>query len=342
MGLGILNKKILSLLGAGIVVTIFFGSCAKAFASERYSLTADIPFGEEENCLILTEGESRYEVEQGDCLWDIAEAFWGSGAYYTELVQNNQAQITDPNLIYPGMLLDVSRRSYIVRDGSAMKYGGIQMGNYAMDQPFGWTVGTGNIGGAGGNFVLADDSGKMIFCLIQDKKQETVQSLKDWEKCQEKIAAHAEKNYPQKISGLEFNHYLMKDQEGRSGEVFLYSFNWHILPDYDPEFSVRGCAGLKVTDHIQAEFIGCGFEEEDNIQEYVRYITASVNELFREEDGESFTVNSNMSITPDEKWEMSGMFNSFAFMDALFEGLLEEVNMEPDLEERTMDKMNRK
>lgn len=342
MGLGILRKRILSFLGMGIALLILLGSNMNAFAVEGYPLTYDIPREKEEDCLILTKEKQNYKVEEGDCLWNIAEALWGSGVYYTELVHANRAQIADPNLIYPGMVLDISRKAYILRDPSALTYGGFQTGKYAMDQPSGWTTGVGNIGDANANFTLADNSGNMIFCLIQDKKGETVQSLKDWETCKKKITRHAEKNYPQKISDLEFDHYFMTDQEGRSGEVFLYSFHWHIFPDYDPAFSVYGCVGLKLTDHIQAEFIGCSLWEEGPIQEYTRYVTASVNELFEEKDGEPFTVNDfNMSIAPDEKWEISGMFNSFAYLDALFEGMLRDVNLEPTQEEKAMEKMSR-
>ena len=41
-----------------------------------------------------------YTVESGDCLWSIAQKFYGSGAQYKRLAAANPA-ITNPNLIYP-------------------------------------------------------------------------------------------------------------------------------------------------------------------------------------------------------------------------------------------------
>ena len=47
-----------------------------------------------------------YTVESGDCLWSIAQKFYGSGAQYKRLAAANPA-ITNPNLIYPGQVLTV-------------------------------------------------------------------------------------------------------------------------------------------------------------------------------------------------------------------------------------------
>lgn len=47
-----------------------------------------------------------YTVQPGDCLWTIAEQFYGNGAQYKRLAAANP-EITNPNLIYPGQVLTV-------------------------------------------------------------------------------------------------------------------------------------------------------------------------------------------------------------------------------------------
>ncbi len=40
-------------------------------------------------------------IKRGDTLWQIAQRHYGDGAKYTQIFQNNRAQIRDPNWIYP-------------------------------------------------------------------------------------------------------------------------------------------------------------------------------------------------------------------------------------------------
>lgn len=46
-----------------------------------------------------------YTVKSGDCLWNIAKKYYGSGAQYTKIVNANKSKIKNPNLIYPGWVL---------------------------------------------------------------------------------------------------------------------------------------------------------------------------------------------------------------------------------------------
>ena len=49
-----------------------------------------------------------YTVAKGDCLWNIAKKFYGSGAKYTTIYNANQGVIGgNPNLIYPGQVLTI-------------------------------------------------------------------------------------------------------------------------------------------------------------------------------------------------------------------------------------------
>ena len=49
-----------------------------------------------------------YTVKKGDCLWNIAKRFYGSGAKYTVIYNANRGVIGgNPNLIYPGQVLTI-------------------------------------------------------------------------------------------------------------------------------------------------------------------------------------------------------------------------------------------
>ena len=68
-----------------------------------------------ENEVLVEETQSReidyapqaktYTVQTGDCLWNIAAKFLGSGARYKEIYELNRDKINHPNLIYPGQIL---------------------------------------------------------------------------------------------------------------------------------------------------------------------------------------------------------------------------------------------
>lgn len=49
-----------------------------------------------------------YTVVKGDCLWNIAKKFYGSGSKYTVIYNANKSVIgSNPNLIYPGQVLTI-------------------------------------------------------------------------------------------------------------------------------------------------------------------------------------------------------------------------------------------
>ncbi len=49
-----------------------------------------------------------YTVVKGDCLWNIAKKFYGSGAKYTIIYNANKSIVgSNPNLIYPGQVLTI-------------------------------------------------------------------------------------------------------------------------------------------------------------------------------------------------------------------------------------------
>lgn len=51
---------------------------------------------------VESNAEKRYHiVKKGDCLWNIAKAYYGNGALYTKIYEANKDQIKDPHWIYP-------------------------------------------------------------------------------------------------------------------------------------------------------------------------------------------------------------------------------------------------
>lgn len=49
-----------------------------------------------------------YTVKKGDCLWNIAKKFYGSGSKYTTIYNTNRSVVgSNPNLIYPGQVLTI-------------------------------------------------------------------------------------------------------------------------------------------------------------------------------------------------------------------------------------------
>ena len=54
-----------------------------------------------------TEPQRTYTVKKGDCLWNIAKSYYGSGQKWKTIYDANTGQIVNPNLIYPGQKLTI-------------------------------------------------------------------------------------------------------------------------------------------------------------------------------------------------------------------------------------------
>lgn len=297
--------------------------------------------GSSEAVIELREPEREYQVLPGDCLWTISESLWGEGKWYDRLIPEDGGMLENPNLIYPGMILRASQKGYICRRSA--KSIGMQMGEYSMDTPGSWTAGTISSGDASANLVMSGEGFNKILCLVQDKMEKTVRTTEDWDACAERIRGYAEQYYGENVSELSFEHYQM----GQDEEVYLYSFLWQMeLPEHTEvgKVKVRVCMGLKLTEHIQAEFLG--FASRYDIHGGVRYTTASFEEHAEDYDPETFTVNdSNMSILPEAEWELEGIYDPFSWMEEFFGSLLERAaGIEPEPEnvrEGLIDKIGR-
>lgn len=162
-----------------------------------------------------------------------------------------------------------------------------------------------------------------IACLIQDRKEETTFSTADWEECVRKIRSYAERSYADSVSDFVFKQYQMPGQE----KLYLYSFTYSLdLENYgmDGTLECEICMGMKLTEHIQAEFIG--FANDYDILGVVRYVAASFEEHFQDSMEGTFTVNnSNMQLSPETSWEMEGMFNPFPWVEEFFTSFVAEA-----------------
>lgn len=292
---------------------------AKESDGEEYPLLYGTWDGPEDDVLELQEAGDTYRVLPGDSLWNISEKLWGDGRWYGELVRANQEVSGHPDLIYPGTELQTGRSCHIVRKEA--KYGGMQMGSCSFDTPGGWTVGTISSGAASANLVLSGDGAETIACLVQDKKEDTVLTVQDWESCMEKIRDHADRNYPGTVSRLSFEHYRMNGEE----EVYLYSFLWKLTaPETEQELHIPLCMGMKLTKHMQAEFLG--FAGSYDIHGGIRYVTASFREDEDYDPQRSSVNDSNMAILPQTQWEMEGMYDPFAWAEAFFTALTDKAS----------------
>ncbi len=327
------KQVLFCLLGVSLSVCVLCPVDVLANGQEEYPLSYEMPSdarygiggintsGGEKSYMILEEAGPDYTVLPGDSLWSISEKLWGDGHNYSSLAACNLDVLSNPDLIYPGIRLKTARTAYLRWDKRSR--GGVQMGEYSMDMPYDWTVGYMQSGQAWANFAMQGDG--VIGCLVQDRQKDVGKTVSDWEKCREQITKYVNEKYSEQVSDLHFAHYKMENQGDGAGEIYLYSFTWQISPEY-PSLVYRVCMGMKLTEHIQAEFLGFAPEDNYDIEGCVRYVTATFEEYFDENSSEKFTVNdSNMRMEPSNTWELSGMFNAFYFVDEYFTSKLEKA-----------------
>lgn len=75
--------------------------------SGRVSAVLVLPFKREAVEMVTGKTVSTVVVQPGNSLWRIARHLYGQGIQYTVIYSANSDQIRDPDLIYPGQVLDV-------------------------------------------------------------------------------------------------------------------------------------------------------------------------------------------------------------------------------------------
>lgn len=311
--------------GGGIVLCLLlaFGILSPVYAKE--STDKDMPGIDRGSAIVLyTEPES-YEVRKGDCLWDIADVFLGDGARYTELLTHNKEVLYDPDLLYPGTVLQITKAVYVpeyVSEGGPIT-SETSMGDYRFGMPAWWTVGMLGDNDIGANFAYSGDSLEGVLCLVRDKEASVESTVADWGSVQEYISAYAKSEYPDNVSDLSFEKYYSAGGD----EVCFYTYTYILdFADYGLEdggtIDLQVCAGIRLTDRISAQFIG--FTIYDDIEDVVRYAAASFEETAA--PGAKLHVNdSNMSIWPDSAWDLEGMYDPFPWVAGYMGDLAQSV-----------------
>ena len=94
----------------GRPIAMSFQLTLKEYANQAAAITT-IPSerGNRGNGETAKTGNDSYTVVKGDCLWNIAKKFYGSGSQYTMIYNANRDKIKNPSLIYPGQVLIIPK-----------------------------------------------------------------------------------------------------------------------------------------------------------------------------------------------------------------------------------------
>ena len=315
------------------VIGFLFINVTVHAAGESYPLVY-VGNGDEITYLTDMDHSDVYEVKEGDTLWEIAGEQMGDGKSYLELAEINSDLIEDPNLILPGMMLQMPPSGVRLKGDSGYKWEGY----YRFAHPVGWTVGYLDVGEAYANFNLSGYGMENIACLVQDKDSAMVRDTRDWNACCEQIRSYTQEQYPDSVEDLAFWHYQTEDGE----DVYLYSYTYQIdLAAYGMEGSlpINVCMGIHLTEHMQAQFLGFGSDTETQNKNQVLYTAGTFRELGKPHT--SLAESSNMAIGPVYSWELSGMFNPFPWVEQFHDELLREVldiPKEKTLKEKFLDR----
>lgn len=106
-----ISEEFKSLYVDGRPIRLSFQVTLKEYANQVATITTIPParqIGNEAKTAVKTSSDS-YVVVKGDCLWNIAKKFYGSGAQYTRIYNANKNKIKNPNLIYPGQVLIIPK-----------------------------------------------------------------------------------------------------------------------------------------------------------------------------------------------------------------------------------------
>ena len=328
--MGLLGRTSLAAAAACAALALICPSIT-AQASDTVLQASDSAFGRRVD-LIRVDGNNTYTVQPGDSLWAIAQKKLGDGAEYPKLAVLNRDVISDPDLIYPGMVLLLpGKQIWLVNDELQMP-----CGDYSFAVPVGMYVSCLYIGAAArvkmsANFALTDNDMNFIACLVQDRDDALSDSLADWNGCSRNIRDYAAAQFRDTVSDIVFEQYRTASGEA----VYLYSYLYSLdLKKYgqDGIFPISVCLGIHLTDHMQAQFLGVGMDGYD-ISNEVLITAGSFTELAGAERFPSQV--SNTAILPAYSWEIAGMFNPFPWTAQWFDEICREAFDIPDGQDLT-------
>ena len=320
--MGVLLKK----AGLGVLATLVLLADSMPVCAETsfYEPLYQMPEEGPEDYMILEEVIGDYEVREGDCLWNIAEQYLGSGERYPELMEMNPDVITDPDLLYPHTYLQLKRNVYVRKEMQAEE---TRMGPCRFDVLPGYMEGSMRAGDIYSRFAFTRKDSAHILCRLREKEQATVNILSNWEKCQNIIEKYAEKYYKDQVSDLTFQRY----QSERGDEIYLFSYVFMVSGE---AYGIRGSFpvyvshGICHTEHIQAEFVG--FHTEEGMEDVVRYLAAGFEELPASESGTDSVKDYDTAIKTYNSWDITGVCNSFGWLKEYFDGIYSQATHEEE------------
>lgn len=113
---GILLKTMTALI-ISFVLALVIGTDSYAAVQLDFEPVKEIPDGKDaDDYIALTAEAVEYEIQKGDTLWAISEAFLGSGERYGEIFEENRELIADADYIFPGDIISISSHLYIPKD----------------------------------------------------------------------------------------------------------------------------------------------------------------------------------------------------------------------------------
>jgi len=318
-------------------VLVALGSAmAVQAAGASYQTRYDVPQKEQETYAVLVEDLGEYEVCKGDCLWSISEKLLGNGSSYMQILRQNADVIQNPDLIYPGMRLQIKQNVYVKKRTGT---NGIKTPQYRFGTPDNWAFGILEEGEAfSNNAFFARQADGNVVCLLRDKEEAGVKSLSDWEQSQKRIADYVEKYYKKQVSDLTFHKY--QSENGTDIYVFSYCFTIDGAQyGYTGGLDVHVSEAVCQTQRIQAELTG--FQLEEGIEDIVLYMAGSFEELAGTDEAD-FSVNGyNVLLTPSEPWAVAGIHNPFAWVEKYYDGICSQIsNLPPEkksAKERILD-----
>ncbi len=310
--------------GLGVLTAFFMLAAPLTVSAKTYYYETCYQAPEElENYIVLEEDFGEYEVQEGDCLWNISERLLGNGEEYPRLVEMNPELILDPDLIYPHTFLQMSRKVYVrKKEGPA----GLEIAQlFRTGVVDGCTVGLVQAGEAYASMAFMRPDDARILCRIRDREQGSEEALAEWEECCEAIEEYAEKEYEGLVTDLAFEHYQSETGE----QIYLFSYTYTVQGE---KYGLKGTLpvyvshGICQAEHIQAEFVG--FHTQDDMEDVVRYLAASFEELPDAGRRRGSVNDNNITFGSTKEWDLPGVYNSFGWMEEYFDGIFSQAARE--------------
>lgn len=310
--LGLQRSELMPRIGSFLLIGgLFLGTYLPVNAKETNQRQAA---ADDEDCIILygIEEGGQYTVQEGDCLWKIAERYCGDGRAYLQIAENNG--IKNPDIILKGQELslnDVSGTASVRIPKQKESQGGIEYkGIYQFDMPVGWTVRTTEVDSKL-SFIAPQGEERGIFWNVSGNRFGEKPFSEDWDGFCADIAKRGEEIMGLEADAISFERYRTQDGD----EIYLYSFETSTEEETSEPWRVA--AGCYFGSELQAEFIGISPAEEDgqdrSIADWVLYMAASFQEYAKDGEGEGFDqYGGNDGYLASEYWDYEGLHNTFA------------------------------